>query len=448
MRVKLIKKARNGKFMAGGMTLMPTMKQGLATPSDIVDLAGLRNAGVTAGAAKVTVKAGTPHADVAANPGVRKSIPALAELARAIGDPHVRHRGTIGGSIANNDPAADYPAALVGLGATVITNARKLPAEKFFTGMFATALKRDEMVTAVEFPVPKRAGYAKFPNPASRYAMVGVFVAQDKAGKVRVAVTGAGPFGVPGGGNGAGAGEELLGRCPERRHRRGQGPQQRHARLGRIPRPSRERDGPPGGGGSEITQRGARQFEARRCRTLRAFSFPQERLARRNGSGSGFRAPAHSRSMKRSTLLRSASYVAGRDLGTVVFLALRMGRPLFLEGEAGVGKTEVAKVLAGALARPLIRLQCYEGLDVSSAVYEWNYAAQMIDIRLAEAAGLKDRAAIEKGVFSERFLIKRPLLQALEGEPGASAGAAHRRDSTAPMKPSRRFFWRCCRTSR
>jgi MoxR-like ATPase len=119
-------------------------------------------------------------------------------------------------------------------------------------------------------------------------------------------------------------------------------------------------------------------------------------------------------------LLRSANYVAGRDLGTVVFLALRMRRPLFLEGEAGVGKTEVAKVLAEALSRPLIRLQCYEGLDVNSAVYEWNYAAQMIDIRLAEAAGLKDRAAIEKGVFSERFLIKRPLLQALEGEPGAA----------------------------
>jgi MoxR-like ATPase len=119
-------------------------------------------------------------------------------------------------------------------------------------------------------------------------------------------------------------------------------------------------------------------------------------------------------------LLKSAKYVAGRDLGTVVFLALRMGRPLFLEGEAGVGKTEVAKVLAKALSRRLIRLQCYEGLDVSSAVYEWNYAAQMIDIRLAEAAGLKDRAAIEKGVFSERFLIKRPLLQALEGEPDSA----------------------------
>jgi carbon-monoxide dehydrogenase medium subunit len=197
--VKIMKKTRGGKFLAGGMTLLPTMKQGLATPTDIVDLGNIRNTGVTASAGKVTVKAGTAHVDVAVNPGIRKSIPALAELAQAIGDPHVRHRGTIGGSIANNDPAADYPAALVGLGATVFTNARRLPAEKFFTGMFTTALKRDEIVAAVEFPVPKRAGYAKFPNPASRYAMVGVFVAQDKGGKVRVAVTGAGPsvFRVP-----------------------------------------------------------------------------------------------------------------------------------------------------------------------------------------------------------------------------------------------------------
>jgi carbon-monoxide dehydrogenase medium subunit len=197
--VKFIKKARNGKLMSGGMTLIPTMKQGLANPSDIVDLGGLKNSGVAVSGAKVTVKAGTTHAEVTGNEALKKTLPALATLAGAIGDPHVRNRGTIGGSIANNDPAADYPAALFGLGATVITNARKLPAEKFITGMFTTALKRDEIVTAVEFPVPARAGYAKFPNPASRYAMVGVFVSQDKAGKVRVAVTGAGPsvFRVP-----------------------------------------------------------------------------------------------------------------------------------------------------------------------------------------------------------------------------------------------------------
>ncbi len=119
-------------------------------------------------------------------------------------------------------------------------------------------------------------------------------------------------------------------------------------------------------------------------------------------------------------LLKSADYIAGRELATVVFLALKMGRPLFLEGEAGVGKTEIAKVLASALGRKLIRLQCYEGLDVSSAVYEWNYPAQMIEIRLAEAAGESDRKSISKDVFDERFLIKRPLLQALEGEVGAA----------------------------
>jgi carbon-monoxide dehydrogenase medium subunit len=191
--VKLIKKARNGKLLSGGMTLIPTMKLGLATPSDIVDLAGLKNSGITASARKVTVKAGTTHSQVAESEALSKILPALATVAAAIGDPHVRNRGTVGGSIANNDPAADYPAAVVGLGATVITNARNIPADKFFTGMFTTALKRDEIVTAVEFPVAKRAGYAKFPNPASRYAMVGVFVSQDGAGKVRVAVTGAGP---------------------------------------------------------------------------------------------------------------------------------------------------------------------------------------------------------------------------------------------------------------
>ncbi|WP_119391131.1 FAD binding domain-containing protein [Taklimakanibacter lacteus] len=196
---KAMKKAKDGKFMSGGMTLLPTMKQGLASPTDIIDLGGLKNSGVTAAAAKVVVKAGTVHADVASDKGVKKAIPALAKLASGIGDPHVRNRGTIGGSIANNDPAADYPAAVVGLGATVQTSARKIPGDKFFTGMFETALKSDEIVSAVEFPVPKRAAYVKFPNPASRYAMVGVMVAELKDGSVRVAVTGAGPkvFRVP-----------------------------------------------------------------------------------------------------------------------------------------------------------------------------------------------------------------------------------------------------------
>jgi aerobic carbon-monoxide dehydrogenase medium subunit len=185
-------KGKNAKLMGGGQTLLPTIKQGLASPSAIIDLSGLKSAGIKASAKSVTIAAGTIHADVNTDKSVKKAIPALAALAGGIGDPHVRNRGTIGGSVANNDPAADYPAACMALGATIHTNARKIAADKFFTGMFSTALKANEIITAVEFPVPAKAGYAKFPNPASRYALVGVFVAQGKDGKVRVAVTGAG----------------------------------------------------------------------------------------------------------------------------------------------------------------------------------------------------------------------------------------------------------------
>lgn len=188
--VKAAKAHPEAKYMSGGMTLIPAMKQGLASPSDIIDLGALKNSGVSLGASLV-IKAGTTHAEVANNADVKKAIPALAGLAANIGDPHVRHKGTIGGSIANNDPAADYPAACVGLGATIHTNARKIAADDFFTGLFSTALEEGEVVTAVEFPLPKKAGYAKFPNPASRYAMIGVFVADTGSG-VRAAVTGAG----------------------------------------------------------------------------------------------------------------------------------------------------------------------------------------------------------------------------------------------------------------
>lgn len=197
--VKAMKKAKDGKFMSGGQTLIPTLKQGLAEPTDIIDLSGLKNTGVKVGGKSVTIAAGTTHADVAGDKDLKKAIPGLAKLAGGIGDPHVRHRGTIGGSVANNDPAADYPSACLALGATIHTSDRKLAADKFFTGMFSTALKGSEVITAVEFPVPKKSGYAKFPNPASLYAMVGVFVAQMGDGSVRVAVTGAGPgvFRVP-----------------------------------------------------------------------------------------------------------------------------------------------------------------------------------------------------------------------------------------------------------
>ena len=185
-----------GKYLSGGMTLISTMKQRLAAPSDLIDLRhipALR--GIKVEGRKVTIGAATPHADVAASRELRAVCPALCQLAGHIGDPHVRHMGTIGGSIANNDPAADYPAGLLGLGATIVTDRRSLTADNFFTGLFETALEEGEMVTAVTFEAPEKAGYAKFNNPASRFAMTGVFVAKT-AGGVRVAVTGAGSDGV------------------------------------------------------------------------------------------------------------------------------------------------------------------------------------------------------------------------------------------------------------
>lgn len=181
------------KLVAGGMTLIPTLKQRLARPTDLVDLAAIAELrGIKRDGNALVIGAMTPHADVAASAEVKKAIPALAHLADLIGDPQVRNRGTLGGSISNADPAADYPAGVVGLGATVVTNNRKIAADEFFKGLFETALEPGEIVTSVSFPVPEKAGYAKFPNPASRYAVVGVFVARTGGG-VRVAVTGAGP---------------------------------------------------------------------------------------------------------------------------------------------------------------------------------------------------------------------------------------------------------------
>lgn len=191
--VEKLKAADDGIFMAGGQTLLPTMKQRLAAPSDVIDLGGIADlAGISVDGDTVTIGAMTRHAVVAASADVKKKIPALAELAGLIGDPAVRNRGTMGGSVANSDPAADYPAAVLGLGATIVTNSREIAADDFFVDLFETALEEGEIITAIRFPVPKRAGYAKFPNPASRYAVVGVFVAETGDG-VRVAVTGAGP---------------------------------------------------------------------------------------------------------------------------------------------------------------------------------------------------------------------------------------------------------------
>ena len=190
-------KGSEPKYLAGGQTLLPVMKQRLAAPSEVIDIARIKELiGIEASEDTLTIKAATTHYDVANSGLAQKAIPALAYLASLIGDPAVRHRGTIGGSIANNDPAADYPAALLALGAIVKTNKRSIPADDFFQGLFTTALADGEIITAVSFPVPAKAGYAKFPHPASRFALAGVFVAQTKSGEVRVAATGASQSGV------------------------------------------------------------------------------------------------------------------------------------------------------------------------------------------------------------------------------------------------------------
>jgi carbon-monoxide dehydrogenase medium subunit len=192
----LLGKAEDAKVVAGGHTLLPTMKMRLAAPANLIDLSQIADLrGIERSARSVTIGAMTTHSEVADSAEVKEAIPALAELAAMIGDPAVRHRGTIGGSVANNDPAADYPAACLALSATIVTNKRKIPADQYFKGLFETALEEDEIVTAVTFPIPQKAGYMKFRNPASRYALVGVFVAK-RADGIRVAVTGAGSNGV------------------------------------------------------------------------------------------------------------------------------------------------------------------------------------------------------------------------------------------------------------
>lgn len=190
--VTLLQKHAGAKLLAGGQSLLPVLKLDLAEPSDLISLGEVTELrDIRVDGDRVVIGALVTHDVVARSPDVNKHIPALAELAGHIGDPQVRNRGTLGGSVAHADPAADYPAALLGLGATIATDKRKIAADDFFTGLFETALARDEIVTAVHFPIPKRAAYAKFAHRASKYAVVGVFVAETASG-VRVAVTGAG----------------------------------------------------------------------------------------------------------------------------------------------------------------------------------------------------------------------------------------------------------------
>ena len=181
----------NSAFLAGGMTTIPSMKLGLASYKDIIDIKRIKKlSGIKVSGKTVTIGSTTKHVEVANSKEIKKAIPSLAALAEGIGDPQVRNRGTIGGSIANNDPAADYPSACIALNATIHTNNRKIDADKFFRGMFETSLKSSEIIEAIEFQIPQKSSYQKLPNPASRYAIVGVYVAKYKTG-INVGVTGA-----------------------------------------------------------------------------------------------------------------------------------------------------------------------------------------------------------------------------------------------------------------
>ena len=195
--VALFGKGSESKYLAGGHTLIPVMKQRLASPSDVIDLAKIKElVGIEPSGAGLVIKAATTYFDIMHSAEVKKAIPAIAYLTSVLGDPAVRYRGTIGGSIANNDPAADFPAALLALDATVKTNKRNIKADDFFKGLFTTALEDGEIITAVSFPVVDKAGYAKMRHPASRFALTGVFVARTPGGDVRVAATGASQNGV------------------------------------------------------------------------------------------------------------------------------------------------------------------------------------------------------------------------------------------------------------
>ncbi|WP_295845172.1 xanthine dehydrogenase family protein subunit M [Tardiphaga sp.] len=195
--VSMFARGTEAKYLAGGHTLIPVMKVRLAAPSDVIDIGRIKELiGIEATADTLIIKAATTYYDITQSAAAKRAIPAIVHLTSVLGDPHVRYRGTIGGSLANNDPAADYPAAVLALGGTVLTNKRLIPADEFFKGLFSTALEDNEIITAVSFPIPAKAAYSKMRHPASRFALTGVFVAKTKAGEVRVAATGASQNGV------------------------------------------------------------------------------------------------------------------------------------------------------------------------------------------------------------------------------------------------------------
>ena len=392
------------KILAGGHSLLPLMKLRLAAPSALVDIGRVAELqGISTADGGVRIGAMTTYAALAASDVLRSHCPVVVETVPLVGDPAVRNRGTIGGSVAHADPAADFPTLLVALGATFeiagATDRRTVAAADFFLGMMATALDEGEVLTAIWVPATATgtgAAYEKFRHPASRY----------------------------------------------RRHRRRRGRdgtrRRVHRRRGRGRRPGAD-SATPGGSGSGAHRQAARRRDHRQRRR------PGRRRARRRRARRHLRVggvpPRGRRHLRRprpdrrgrarvtpprlaesvddvQRRLDAQGYVADRALAVSVYLALTLRRPLFLEGEAGVGKTAVARVLAAALGTELIRLQCYEGLDVHHAVYEWNYARQLLEVRLLEASHAVDRDRARQELFSEPYLIRRPLLRALGGAPG------------------------------
>ena len=271
---RLLASSEDAKLLAGGQTLLPTMKQRLAAPKNLIDLGKLAELkGISVSGGVVTIGAGTTHATVAASADVKGAIPALAKLASGIGDPHVRHMGTIGGSVANNDPAADYPAAVLGLGATVVTNKRSIAADDYFQGLFSTALADDEIIVKFTFPVPQKAGYAKFANPASRYAMAGVLVAKTDGRRSRRGDRRRRRRRLPLDGGGNGARRQLVAGRPRRRGGGCQPDALRPPRRQRLSRQPRQGHGQAGGHGGRLNVATAKTRRAGIRTDPRPFSF-------------------------------------------------------------------------------------------------------------------------------------------------------------------------------
>ena len=382
----------DAKLLAGGHSLLPLMKFRLATPAVLVDIGHLRELSfVRDEGGHVAIGALTRHHDIANSPEVRAAAPVLAHVAGQVGDPQVRHRGTIGGSIAHGDSASDLPAVVLALGGSLIAEGpsgrREIAAQDFHLSFFEVSLEPDEIL--VEVRVPRA--------PGDRWGF-------EKLTKPR-----------------AGLGDRRRGSSPNCERCRG--------------RPRQHGAGPVASGGGGVS--GGIGCKRRRGGTIGRREYGARgglqrvgRVPPTRGTGAGAPGPRASRRLidntpslalgspeELSLVLAQHDYLADDSLATVLFLALRLGRPLFLEGEAGVGKTEVAKVLARWTGGELLRLQCYDGIDVSQAVYEWDYARQLLHLRAAEAtsAGSDQASELERSLYSEAYLVRRPLLKAIAG---------------------------------